>query len=256
VHALEIVIAHPDPSFRERLRSHLQQPHLRIQTRAETVDLHDTKLLIAPLELLPVTPQTCGVLALVDPNLLQAAGSSETGAITNGSRRADFNRTGFNRTGLNHTGFNHTGLNRTGLNRAVLNRCDDFLLLPCNTNELQLRVQKLLNTTPKTALPQAPIEIGEVRLDPQAQRIWFQNNELELTRREFELLEVLMRNAGRVVHKNELLRSAWGEDFAGKVRTVDQHILQVRQHLHDHARDSRYIVTVHGRGYMFVEQSP
>jgi DNA-binding response OmpR family regulator len=85
------------------------------------------------------------------------------------------------------------------------------------------------------------------RLDPNAQRTWFQGSRLEL-------LETLMLNAGRVVLKDELLRIAWGEHFAGKVRTVDQHVLQVRHHLHDHARDSKYILTVHGRGYMFVDQ--
>jgi DNA-binding winged helix-turn-helix (wHTH) protein len=138
---------------------------------------------------------------------------------------------------------------------SLFNRCNDFLRLPCDPFELRARASQLLILVDQYIPPlRSVVEIGDVRLDPNAQRTWFQGHELELTRREFELLETLMLNAGRVVHKDELLRIAWGEHFAGKVRTVDQHVLQVRHHLHDHARDSKYIITVHGRGYMFVDQ--
>jgi DNA-binding response OmpR family regulator len=137
---------------------------------------------------------------------------------------------------------------------SLFNRCNDFLRLPCDPLELQVRASKLLIYEDHRIPLREVVEIGDVRLDPNAQRTWFQGSELELTRREFELLETLMLNAGRVVHKDELLRIAWGEHFAGKVRTVDQHVLQVRHHLHDHAKGSKYIVTVHGRGYMFVDQ--
>jgi DNA-binding winged helix-turn-helix (wHTH) protein len=137
------------------------------------------------------------------------------------------------------------------IKRNVFDHCDDFICLPLESLELQTRVGRLLSTHSKG---QAEIKIGEVRLDIGAQRVWFQNRELELTRREFDLLEVLMRNAGRTIHKEELLRCAWGADFMGKARTVDQHVLQVRQHLQEHARDAKYLVTVHGRGYMFLEE--
>jgi DNA-binding response OmpR family regulator len=204
-----IVIAHPDPIFREGLRSHLQADHLRIETRDDPQWHRNLALLIAPLELLTDHPKQCPVLALAQPNEVQA---------------------------------------------SLFNRCNDFLRLPCDPLELRARASKLLIQQDHHIPLREVVEIGDVRLDPNAQRTWFQGHELELTRREFELLETLMLNAGRVVHKDELLRIAWGEDFVGKVRTVDQHVLQVRHHLHDHARDSKYIITVHGRGYMFVDQ--
>jgi DNA-binding response OmpR family regulator len=209
VQASVILIAHPDPNFREGLRSHLQTEHRHIETRDDPQWHRNLALLIAPLELLSDHPKQCPVLALAHPNEVQA---------------------------------------------SLFNRCNDFLRLPCDPLELRARASKLLIREEQRVPLREVVEIGDVRLDPNAQRTWFQGSELELTRREFELLETLMLNAGRVVHKDELLRIAWGEHFAGKVRTVDQHVLQVRHHLHDHARDSKYIVTVHGRGYMFVDQ--
>jgi DNA-binding winged helix-turn-helix (wHTH) protein len=204
-----IVIAHPDPIFREGLRSHLQAEHQHIETRDDPQWHRNLALLIVPLELLSDNPKQCPVLALAHPNEVQA---------------------------------------------SLFNRCNDFLRLPCDPLELRARVGKLLIREDHHIPLREVVEIGDVRLDPNAQRTWFQGHELELTRREFELLETLMLNAGQVVHKDELLRIAWGEHFAGKVRTVDQHVLQVRHHLHDHAKGSKYIVTVHGRGYMFADQ--
>jgi DNA-binding winged helix-turn-helix (wHTH) protein len=204
-----IVIAHPDPIFREGLRAHLQANHLHIETRDDPQWHRNLALLIAPLELLTDHPKQCPVLALVHPNQVQA---------------------------------------------SLFDRCNDFLRLPCDPLELRVRASNLLIQQDQRIPLREVVEIGDVRLDPNAQRTWFQGSELELTRREFELLETLMLNAGRVVHKDELLRIAWGEHFAGKVRTVDQHVLQVRHHLHDHAKGSKYILTVHGRGYMFVDQ--
>jgi DNA-binding response OmpR family regulator len=209
VQASVILIAHPDPNFREGLRSHLQTEHRHIETRDDPQWHRNLALLIAPLELLSDSPKQCPVLALAQPNEVQA---------------------------------------------SLFNRCNDFLRLPCDPLELRARASKLLIHNDHRIPLREVVEIGDVRLDPNAQRTWFQGSELELTRREFELLETLMLNAGRVVHKDELLRIAWGEHFAGKVRTVDQHVLQVRHHLHDHAKGSKYIVTVHGRGYMFVDQ--
>jgi DNA-binding winged helix-turn-helix (wHTH) protein len=207
VQAALIVIAHPDPSFREELSLHLQQHRWQIETRAEPRTNSHTDLLIAPLELLTSKPKRVVALALIEA---------------------------------------------AGLPRNVFEHCNDFVRLPFEPLELQARMHRLLSANSKNSMDM--ISIGEVRLDIGAQRVWFQDKELGLTRREFELLEVLMRNAGRTIHKEELLRCAWGADFMGKVRTVDQHVLQVRQHLQDHARDAKYLVTVHGRGYMFLEE--
>jgi DNA-binding response OmpR family regulator len=204
-----ILIAHPDPIFREGLRSSLQSDHLQIETRDDPQWRSNLALLIAPVELLSDNPRQCPVLALVRPDEVQA---------------------------------------------NLFKHCNDFVRLPCDLLELRARATRLLTQVDQRIGLREVVEIGDVRLDPNAQRTWFQGLELELTRREFELLETLMLNAGRVVAKEELLRIAWGENFPGKIRTVDQHVLQVRHRLHDHARDSKYIVTVHGRGYMFVDQ--
>ena len=72
---------------------------------------------------------------------------------------------------------------------------------------------------------------------------------VELTRKEFELLKVLMENSGRAMPRNKLLDMVWGYEYAGETRTLDMHIRTLRQKINDDAENSEYIMTVRGIGY-------
>ena len=133
--------------------------------------------------------------------------------------------------------------------------CDDVVRLPCDALEFQLRASRLAGKAP-LGEGAATLEIAGIKLNSAAQRVWVDDAEVMLTRREYHLLEYLMRHAGHVLDKATLLRHAWGEDFPGKMRTVDQHILQLRTLMGEDARNPRRIVTLHGRGYMFLADAP
>ncbi len=136
----------------------------------------------------------------------------------------------------------------------ALRVCDDFVCYPFDPLELSVRAKRLCEQLEQPVVTpndhQAKISVSDLRLDTHLGRAWQNNLELNLTRREYELLTVLMFNAGQVLSKQTLLRAAWGTDFRGKPRTVDQHVSQLRAILGDNREDSRYIATVHGRGYV------
>ena len=91
------------------------------------------------------------------------------------------------------------------------------------------------------------MNIGEARIDLNSYTITKNGNSEELTRREFELLKVLVENPERVFPREELLDKVWGEDFFGDFRTIDVHISKLRDKI-----GSKYIKTVRGVGYKFV----
>jgi DNA-binding response OmpR family regulator len=136
----------------------------------------------------------------------------------------------------------------------AIKACDDFVCYPFDPLELSVRAKRLCeNLEQPLMLPNE--HVADLRLDTHLGRAWKDDMELHLTRREYELLTVLMLNAGQVLSKQTLLRSAWGTDFRGKPRTVDQHVSQLRAILGDNREDSRYISTVHGRGYVLKVKS-
>jgi DNA-binding response OmpR family regulator len=136
----------------------------------------------------------------------------------------------------------------------AIRACDDFVCYPFDPLELSVRARRLCENLEQPVVVQTEhqveVSVADLRLDTHLGRAWKNDAELHLTRREYELLTVLMLNAGQVLSKQTLLRSAWGTDFRGKPRTVDQHVSQLRAILGDNREDSRYISTVHGRGYV------
>lgn len=119
---------------------------------------------------------------------------------------------------------------------------DDYLVKPFGAAELVARVKALL----RRAGPREPeiLRVGDIALDPASGRVTRQRQELELTRREFELFAFLLDNRGRIFSRAELLDRVWGEHFFGTERTVDQHVAQLRSRLGE-----GLIETVRGRGY-------
>jgi len=121
---------------------------------------------------------------------------------------------------------------------------DDYVVKPFSPRELAARVKAVLRRL-QGGPAEDVLNLGEVRLDRAAREVRVGGREVELTQREFDLLEYLMRHAGQVVSRETLLESVWGFLSPGETRTVEQHVAQVRKKL----GDLELIRTVRGVGY-------
>jgi DNA-binding response OmpR family regulator len=133
---------------------------------------------------------------------------------------------------------------------------DDYLVKPFSLRELLARVRAALrrSTEYAEAAPQ-PVTIGEVELDPKSHRVTCRGKLLELTRKEYDLLKVLMTNAGRVIERNNLIDRVWETNWVGDTRTLDVHIRWLREKIERKPSQPRYIQTVRGVGYRFATPS-
>jgi two-component system phosphate regulon response regulator PhoB len=127
---------------------------------------------------------------------------------------------------------------------------DDYVTKPFSPRELVLRVKALLRRSYEAAASSAPLERGPLRLDPERHRCAVEGEEVELTAKEFQLLEVLMRRPGRVMTREKLLDEVWGSDIAVTSRTIDTHLKRLREKL---GAAADLIQTVRGLGYRFAE---
>lgn len=125
---------------------------------------------------------------------------------------------------------------------------DDYLTKPFSPRELTARIKAVLRRATRAQNDTTPIVLGGLTLSPSARDVLLNGREVELTQREFDLLEYLMRRAGRVVGRDELLEAVWGFVSPGDTRTVEVHVAQLRKKLGDPA----LIRTVRGVGYKAV----
>jgi two-component system response regulator RegX3 len=135
---------------------------------------------------------------------------------------------------------------------------DDYVVKPFSAREVAARIRAVLRRT--DAKPPAPagaadkdaIAIGDVRLDPARRVVTRAGAEVELARKEFELLQYLMENAGRVVTRDRLLEEVWDMNWFGSTKTLDVHVSAVRKKLGDDPSAPRYLHTVRGVGFRFA----
>lgn len=129
---------------------------------------------------------------------------------------------------------------------------DDYLTKPFNILELKLRIRALLRRT-STEKPQesAELEIGAIRLDLNARNAYRAGELVELTAKEFDMIEFLMRNPNRVYSRNSLLDTIWSYDYRSDIRTVDVHIRRLREKLEQNPAKPEHIITKWGVGYYF-----
>ncbi len=130
---------------------------------------------------------------------------------------------------------------------------DDYLAKPFGVRELIARVRALLRRSQGSDLPgqSNAITAGGITLDEDAHTATGTAGDIDLTPREFELLSCLMKNAGKVVTREELLRDAWGWEFLTETKTVDTHIKRLRDKIESAGYDPGIVETVRGYGYRF-----
>ena len=132
---------------------------------------------------------------------------------------------------------------------------DDYVTKPFSMRELAARVRAVLRRGGDWDLPDvsAPMEVGGVRLDPERYEVRVRNEAVELPPKEFALLELLLRNAGRVLTRDLIIDRVWGGDYVGDTKTLDVHIKRLRGRIESDPHDPKLIVTVRGVGYKFSD---
>jgi DNA-binding response OmpR family regulator len=130
---------------------------------------------------------------------------------------------------------------------------DDYLVKPFSLRELLARVRAALRRANEYAEPVSQaVVIGEVEFDPKSHRVTARGRELELTRKEYDLLAALILRAGEVIKRNELIDQVWQTDWMGDTRTLDVHIRWLREKIERNPSKPCYIQTVRGVGYRFA----
>jgi len=130
---------------------------------------------------------------------------------------------------------------------------DDYVTKPFSIRELLARVRAILRRTDGTKKRLQKYRFSDVELDFEAYRAKKGGAPLELSPREFELLRYLIERKGETVSRDKLLEDVWGYESYPSTRTVDTHIAKLRAKIGDSGSDPRYILTIHGVGYKFVD---
>lgn len=132
---------------------------------------------------------------------------------------------------------------------------DDCLLPNISTRELVARIRAHLRRDQEYSAPDRAVsyEVGELRLDALRHEVCVREQQVNLTPREFELLECLVREAGRAVRRDELLTRVWGFNSGMNSRTLDVHVGRLRQKIERDCRDPRIVITVPGVGYKLAQ---
>jgi len=130
---------------------------------------------------------------------------------------------------------------------------DDYVTKPYSPRELLARIRAVLRRRSAEAREE-PTQIlagGPVRMDVERHVVTVNGEVVALPLKEFELLELLLRNAGRVLTRGQLIDRVWGADYVGDTKTLDVHIKRLRSKIEPEPSNPRYIVTVRGLGYKF-----
>jgi two-component system, OmpR family, response regulator RegX3 len=130
---------------------------------------------------------------------------------------------------------------------------DDYVVKPFSSRELAARLRAVLRRG-KADDPQEPLAVGPISLDPVARTVARADESLRLPAREFDLLHLLLRHAGRVVRREAIMDELWGADWFGSSKTLDVHIARLRDKIEDDPVHPRRIVTVRGVGFRYAAE--
>ena len=130
---------------------------------------------------------------------------------------------------------------------------DDYVTKPFHTRELLARIKAVLRrTTVESTSSDGVLEGGGIRLDAERFEVTVDGEPVHMPRKEFELLELLMENAGRVLTRDTLIDRIWGADYFGDTRTLDVHIKRLRAKCEKDPHSPQHLITIRGLGYKFV----
>jgi DNA-binding response OmpR family regulator len=133
---------------------------------------------------------------------------------------------------------------------------DDYVAKPFSVHELVARIRAILRRVRADGDgTEAPVTIGGLRLDPARREVSVEGRIVQLTPREFDLLEYLMRKSPAVVTRRELIAAVWDAHWSGPTKTLDVHIAQIRRKIEQEPHHPRYLHTERGVGYLVAEES-
>lgn len=132
---------------------------------------------------------------------------------------------------------------------------DDYVTKPFNILELKARIKAILRRSnhSEKAPNKKTIEVGELRIEVSSRRIFIKNQEINLTAKEFDMLELFATHPGKVYSRDQLLDTIWGREYPGDVRTVDVHVRRLREKIEPNPGQPEYIYTKWGVGYYFKD---
>lgn len=132
---------------------------------------------------------------------------------------------------------------------------DDYITKPFNILEVKARIKAIMRRTaakePVKSVEDTLIKRGDMSIDRDGRRVYIAEQEVNLTAKEFDVLELLVLNPNKVYSREKLLTMVWGEDYPGDVRTVDVHIRRLREKIEKNPSEPRYVHTKWGVGYYF-----
>jgi two-component system response regulator RegX3 len=129
---------------------------------------------------------------------------------------------------------------------------DDYVTKPFSSRELVARIRAVLRRGGDTDdLVANALEAGPVRMDVERHTVAVDGETVSLPLKEFDLLELLLRNAGRVLTRGQLIDRVWGADYVGDTKTLDVHVKRLRSKIEPDPANPKYLVTVRGLGYKF-----
>ena len=133
---------------------------------------------------------------------------------------------------------------------------DDYITKPFNILEVKARIKAIMRRTnanqPKKENDKI-IESGDLRLDCESRRAYVLNKEVNLTAKEFDLIELLVNNPNKIYSRENLLNLVWGYEYPGDVRTVDVHVRRLREKIESNPSEPKYVHTKWGVGYYYYQ---
>lgn len=135
---------------------------------------------------------------------------------------------------------------------------DDYITKPFNILEVKARIKAIMrrtlgNAQKKKEEESKVVEAGDLRLDCESRRLFIRGREVNLTAKEFDLLELLVNHPNKVYGRENLLNLVWGYEYPGDVRTVDVHVRRLREKIESNPSEPRYVHTKWGVGYYYSE---
>ena len=134
---------------------------------------------------------------------------------------------------------------------------DDYITKPFNILEVKARIKAIMRRTSparQQATQASVIEKGDLKLDCESRRLFINGTEINLTTREFELLEIMVKNENKVYSRENLLNLVWGKEYPGDVRTVDVHVRRLREKIETNPSEPKYVHTKWGVGYYYNQK--